>query len=470
MSSGGGGGGGVVQLSDGVDTGILATVKDYTNSNPLAVINVDTNGDPTGGAAVSIADGADVVEGSLADAAVITDASGTVNAKLRGLIKLLNALDYDTGAGTVAQGLVGIALPASGGPVAGGTVTNPIVVSAPAVVTALGSPFQAGGSIGNTAFTANAGTNLNTSALATQATLASILTALSSVAVTGPLTDTELRATPVPVSGTVTTGGLTDTQLRATAVPVSATNLDIRDLVFATDKVDASGTVLGAGTNEIGKLAAGSAIIGNVRIDQTTPGTTNKVTADLTQVAGGTAINSGVTGALASGGDIAHDGSDASSNPLKIGAKAIAHGANPTAVAAGDRTNIYANRAGIPWIIGGHPNIVTLEVEYTAAQTNAAIITVSSGTIIVVTQIQATLDEATTVGVGLRVGFATATTPTTTGVVLTHPGMVPGSGISRGDGSGILGIGADGEDLRITSEVPTTGALRILVSYYTIES
>lgn len=42
-------------------------------------------------------------------------------------------------------------------------------------------------------------------------------------AVTGPLTDTQLRATPVPVSGTVTTGGLTDTQLRATPVPVSGT-------------------------------------------------------------------------------------------------------------------------------------------------------------------------------------------------------------------------------------------------------
>lgn len=43
---------------------------------------------------------------------------------------------------------------------------------------------------------------------------------------TGGLTDTQLRATAVPVSvsGTVTvTGGLTDTQLRATAVPVSGT-------------------------------------------------------------------------------------------------------------------------------------------------------------------------------------------------------------------------------------------------------
>lgn len=41
---------------------------------------------------------------------------------------------------------------------------------------------------------------------------------LTPQAVTGPLTDTELRATPVPVSGP-----LTDTQLRATPVPVSGT-------------------------------------------------------------------------------------------------------------------------------------------------------------------------------------------------------------------------------------------------------
>lgn len=77
--------------------------------------------------------------------------------------------------------------------------------------------------------TANAGTNLNTSALATQTTLASLLTELQLKAdltetqpVSGPLTDTQLRAAAVPVSGTVTASGpLTDAQLRASAVPVS---------------------------------------------------------------------------------------------------------------------------------------------------------------------------------------------------------------------------------------------------------
>jgi len=67
---------------------------------------------------------------------------------------------------------------------------------------------------------------------------------------TNALTDTQLRATPVPVSGTVSTGGLTDaelraspvavsgpltdTELRATAVPVSLTSTTITGTVAAT--------------------------------------------------------------------------------------------------------------------------------------------------------------------------------------------------------------------------------------------
>lgn len=55
------------------------------------------------------------------------------------------------------------------------------------------------------------------------------------VTASGPLTDAQLRATPVPVSGTVTASGpLTDAQLRATPVPVSGplTNTEIRAAVL----------------------------------------------------------------------------------------------------------------------------------------------------------------------------------------------------------------------------------------------
>ncbi len=129
------------------------------------------------------------------------------------------------------------------------------------------------------------------------------------------------------------------------------------------------------------------------------------------------------------------------------------------------------------FVIGGHPNIITTEYLATTEQTDDAIITVGAGTKIVVTEIDATIDNATTVDVGVRVGFGTTTVPalpsdgaSVNGVVLSHAGIAPGSGMMRGDGSGILGIGADNEDLRITNEVPTTGALRVTVSYYTIES
>ncbi len=62
-------------------------------------------------------------------------------------------------------------------------------------------------------------------------------TVTANTGLTQPLTDTQLRATPVPVSGTVTatTGGLTDTQLRASAVPVTAnagTNLNTSALAL----------------------------------------------------------------------------------------------------------------------------------------------------------------------------------------------------------------------------------------------
>ena len=65
-----------------------------------------------------------------------------------------------------------------------------------------------------------------------------------SVAVTGPLTDTQIRATPLPVSGTVTaTGPLTDAQLRASAVPVSG---PLTDTQLRATAVPVSGPVTDA--------------------------------------------------------------------------------------------------------------------------------------------------------------------------------------------------------------------------------
>lgn len=150
---------------------------------------------------------------------------------------------------------------------------------------------------------------------------------------------------------------------------VQATNLDIRDLVFATDKVDASGTVLGAGTNAIGKLAANSGVdIGDVDVTSVIPGTgaTNLGKAeDAAHTTGDTGVFSlgvaneaqssfgadgdytpqatDVKGNRLVAGNIAHDGVDAG-NPLKFGGKALS--ADPTAVATADRVNALFDLLG----------------------------------------------------------------------------------------------------------------------------
>jgi len=148
----------------------------------------------------------------------------------------------------------------------------------------------------------------------------------------------------------------------------------------------------------------------------------------------------------------------------------VAHGASPGAYVVHSWANWLCNRHGVPFILGGHPNIITLRANYTGAQTDTAIISVSSGSKIVVSRLSVLVDNACSVDVQVRIGYASATTPTTTGVLLSHPGIAAGSGVVEGNGSGILGVGADGEDLRITCEAPTGGSLDVVASYFTIAS
>jgi hypothetical protein len=182
--------------------------------------------------------------------------------------------------------------------------------------------------------------------------------------------------------------------------------------------------------------------------------------------------------ALAVGGGTAHDAVD-SGNPIKMGLRAISHGSNPTAVASADRTHWYSNIAGIPFVIGGHPNIQTAEYYTTGAQTDDNIMpAIAAGTIYVVTMIQVTASNANTVNTAVRIGFGATAVPTqgasgadaVTQVVLSHGGIPPGSGMIIGNGGGIIGIGGDGVELRITNTAPTTGDLRVVVTYYTIAS
>src|SRR5262245_25559563 len=121
---------------------------------------------------------------------------------------------------------------------------------------------------------------------------------------------------------------------------------------------------------------------------------------------------------------------------------------------------------GTPGVGAGNP--ITRRDSFTAAQTNQALVTVSAGFRIVVTRLLVTLDKDCSVtACGVRIGFG-ATTPTGGGVVGSHPGSDPGGGLATGDGSGVIGMGADGEALRVTSEVATGGSVDIVTTYYTL--
>lgn len=211
-----------------------------------------------------------------------------------------------------------------------------------------------------------------------------------------------------------------------------------------------------------------------VKLAIATDGSATLIPAD----SGGLLVNLGTNNDATIGGDVAHDGVD-SGSPVKVGHVAIAHGTNPTAVAAADRTNWYANRAGVPFVIGGHPNIITRAVyiaDATGAQTDASIVgTIAAGTKVVVTAVAVTCDGANSADIAVKLGFGASTIPADSstgaaGILLDHKGIKPGSGIVLGNGGGILGVGADGEELRLTCEDPVGGSVSVTFSYFTIES
>ena len=225
--------------------------------------------------------------------------------------------------------------------------------------------------------------------------------------------------------------------------------------------VDDFDTDMGDTSNiELFGLALPSAT-GPVRVDANTPLPVITTTFSSITVLGPAAHDSPVTGA-----------------PLTMGLTAIAHGTNPGAVTAGDSTRWYSNRGGVPFVIGGHPNVFSIEAQVQdadGAQTDVALVTCGTGCKVVVTFAKATCDPDNTGDIGIRVGFGTASVPAgahtgTNGVVLANDGIAPGGGEVSGTGGGIIGTGADGEDLRYTSEDPAGGSCNVIVKGYTIDS
>jgi hypothetical protein len=122
-------------------------------------------------------------------------------------------------------------------------------------------------------------------------------------------------------------------------------------------------------------------------------------------------------------------------------------------------------------------NTITVGMRTTASTTDIALSpgTVASGLKVVITRLTVNISNACTVNVGVKIGFGATTLPAdnttgVAGVLVDNDGFPPGGGVNVGDGSGIIGVGADGEELRITSDTPTGGSIHVSYSYFTIES
>lgn len=223
------------QLADGVDDAIKATVKDYANANPLAVVLMNTSG----------------------DAYTAGGASGLTDAELR---------------------------------------ATPVPVSVSGVATA------AKQDTGNTSLAA-----IDTK-LASQATAAkqdTLQTAIDAIKTATEVIDNFISGARglVTEDNSAAIKAKTDnldvalsTRLKAADTLAAVTAVGTVTTVTTVSAVTAITNALPAGANAIGKLAAnsgvdigdvdvtslpalvaGAALIGKVGIDQTTPGTTNKV-------------------------------------------------------------------------------------------------------------------------------------------------------------------------------------------------
>jgi hypothetical protein len=157
-SSGGGGGGGAVTVADGADVAEGATTDAAVTTDTDGTVSGKLRGlvkwayermpaalgqdDMAGSLPVVIASDQSAIDvnivgggGSGGTSSNFGDAFPAAGTAIgisdpSGDMEPLSAetLDYDTGAGTVLQTVIGIALPANGGPVAGGTTTNPLQV------------------------------------------------------------------------------------------------------------------------------------------------------------------------------------------------------------------------------------------------------------------------------------------------------------------------------------------------------
>jgi hypothetical protein len=148
--------------------------------------------------------------------------------------------------------------------------------------------------------------------------------------------------------------------------------------------------------------------------------------------------------------------------------RSVIHGAAPAAGTAGNVIQSLCSPAGLPFMMVGHPNTQTFCIQDPSAQTNQTIIANSAGTKYVVTKVSAKTANANTNDTTVRIGFG-ATVPAygNAQILGSSPGIAAGSGFTEGNGSGILGVGADADPISITCSNPG-GSLDVQITYYPV--
>lgn len=225
----------------------------------------------------------------------------------------------------------------------------------------------------------------------------------------------------ITVDGTVTANlSATDNavldaiEADTTTIAGDTTSIDGKITACNTGAVTIS-SALPAGTNAIGKLAANSGVdIGDV---------------DVTSITGVTMSNAG----MQITGDEAHDAVDAG-NPIKIGAKAETDMTGITAVADGDRTDVYAGSDGILLVRQDAPlgNVVSGNASNTDGASTACIAAQGANIKTYLTDFTLTNTSATDIYVEIKDGTtAKWTVPVPAGGGITHSFRTPLAGTAN---------------------------------------
>lgn len=115
--------------------------------------------------------------------------------------------------------------------------------------------------------------------------------------------------------------------------------------------------------------------------------------------------------------------------------------------------------------------IRTARARYTTAQTNTVHFASAADERVYVTGVSVTVGNGVTVNPAFLAGFASdGVTPTDTKSIWSHPGIAPGSGGLDLEGAeqGSIIHGATGDDILVTIDEPTTGAIDVIFYYYII--